>query len=802
MDGRNTRKIDNWQFHKGDIGGIWEALRETPKGSAEDALHWDIVSVPHCFNAKDALDPYNPYYQGPGWYRTQITIDNPFHNGITYLHFEGSGQITDVYLDQQHLHTHEGGYDEWRVELTSFLNEANREYTISIRCDNSRNLETIPSDLADFTIYGGLYRAVSLVYEPDIHVDQMHILPEYDYLAHTGKVMISGVLNTALIPSFITIRILDDNDTQIIEKEIPSSNGVFGSSFSFSSVKPWSPDTPTLYKCIIRWEVRGRYATRQEFFGFRCFEFKKHGPFLLNGERLLLKGTHRHEDHAGVGAAQTSESISEEMKLIKAMGANFIRLGHYQQCREVLDLCDTLGILVWEEIPWCRGGLGGSSYKEMGKRMLTNMINQHYNHPSIIIWGLGNEIDWPGDFPTYEAQEVRTYLEELSSLAHALDPNRKTAIRRCEFCKDVVDVYSPSIWAGWYRGHYREYKEATKRHCKDVAHFLHVEWGADSHANRFSEYPYRGLENLVTGIGTDERHNDASLYGGIPRASKDSNWSENYACDLFDWTLKEQQSMQDLTGSAFWPFKDFATPLRKDNPIPYVNQKGVVQRDLTKKEVYYVVQSYWSDKPMVRLFGHGWKIRWGVEGEQKQFRAYSNCPRAELFLDGQSLGEKERNTEDFPATGLRWDVALKSGPHSMEVKAYYDNKILIDGYDFFYQSERWGKPVAIRSHFYSNAQHAVLWEIEVVDSQNRRCLDFDERVHFSAAGDSPLITEMGTATGSRVIECANGRACIALHSMKNPSVLTAWIKDLPLCIAQYPPSYHRDQEYNPYAQQE
>nr|WP_319776250.1 glycoside hydrolase family 2 TIM barrel-domain containing protein [uncultured Sphaerochaeta sp.] len=786
MDSRYTYKIEHWQFHKGDIGGIWEALRETPKGSAEDALQWDAVTVPHCFNAKDALDPETSYYQGPCWYRTQISIGNPFQNGDTYMLFEGTGQITEVYLDQQHIHTHEGGYDEWTVALTPYLSEPNRNHTISIRCDNSRNLETIPSDLADFTIYGGLYRTVSLVYEPKIYVDQIHVLPVYDYHTHNGDIKVSGRLNTSIITVNMTIQIIDDTDTQLIEKSISSTNGKFCTSFTLASVEPWSPDTPTLYKCTVGWEVEGQYTTRDEWFGFRCFEFKEHGPFLLNGKRLLLKGTHRHEDHAGVGAAQTSNSITEEMHLIKAMGANFIRLGHYQQRREVLDLCDILGILVWEEIPWCRGGLGGYPYREMGKRMLKNMIEQHYNHPSVIIWGLGNEIDWPGDFPSYEAKKIRMYLQELNTLAHTLDPNRKTAIRRCEFCKDVVDVYSPSIWAGWYRGHYREYKKSTISHCKDVAHFLHVEWGADSHANRFSEDPYRGLENLATGTGTDERDNDASLFGGIARASKDGNWSENYACDLFDWTLKEQLTMPDLTGSAFWPFKDFATPLRKDNPIPYVNQKGVVQRDLTKKETYYVVQSYWSDNPMVRLFGHGWTIRWGSEGEQKEFRAYSNCPRAELFLDGRSLGERERNTEDFPAAGLRWNAELTAGSHAIVVKAYYGNEVFEDGYNFMYQSEQWGKPAAIRSQFRASDQHTILWEIEVVDSQNRRCLDFDKRVYFSAAGNSPLITEMGTATGSRIIECANGRASIALQNINTPSVLAAWIKGLPLCFEQYP----------------
>lgn len=222
-----------------------------------------------------------------------------------------------------------------------------------------------------------------------------------------------------------------------------------------------------------------------ERFGLRSFEFVKNGPFKLNGERLLIRGTQRHEDHAGVAAAMTDELMRKEMRLIKDLGANFIRLGHFQQSRTILDLCDELGFLVWEEIPWCRGGLGGERYKEQARRMLRNMIDQHRNHPSIIIWGLGNENDWPGDFEEFDKEKIRAFMVELNTLSHALDPSRKTAIRRCDFCKDVVDVYSPSIWAGWYQGPYTTYKDRTLAEMKKVDHFLHMEWGGDSHAPAF-----------------------------------------------------------------------------------------------------------------------------------------------------------------------------------------------------------------------------------------------------------------------------------------------------------------------------
>ena len=226
--------------------------------------------------------------------------------------------------------------------------------------------------------------------------------------------------------------------------------------FAIERPELWSPVTPALYKCIVMLDSPHGKHTVTERFGIRYFEFVRRGPFKLNGERLLLRGTHRHEDHAGlaaaladiggiwpvmrVTAALTEDIIREEFQLMKEMGANFIRLGHYQQSRIALDLCDELGFLVWEEIPWCRGGLGGERYKEQARRMLRNMIDQHRNHPSVILWGLGNENDWPGDFESFDKEKIRAFMSELNDLSHQLDPSRKTAIRRCDFCKDIVDV--------------------------------------------------------------------------------------------------------------------------------------------------------------------------------------------------------------------------------------------------------------------------------------------------------------------------------------------------------------------------
>ena len=177
-------------------------------------------------------------------------------------------------------------------------------------------------------------------------------------------------------------------------------------------------------------------------------------------------------DHARYAAAEPDALIRTEMELIKAMGANFIRLGHYQQPKLVLDLCDELGLLVWEEVPWCRSGVGDEKWKNEARLMLANMIDQHFNDPSVLMWGLGDEDDWPGEYPGLDQAAIRSFMEEMNDLAHAMDSLRYTAIRRCEFARDIPDVYSPSIWAGWYSGVYTDYQSALEKGRESVKHFI------------------------------------------------------------------------------------------------------------------------------------------------------------------------------------------------------------------------------------------------------------------------------------------------------------------------------------------
>jgi beta-galactosidase len=792
---QKIRLNDHWEFLRQDLGGIWEAVRPVKPGNPEAVPVWDSVSLPHCVNAKDAVDPDVHYYQGPAWYRTRLSINNPYASGRTILHFEGAGQKTEVYVYTTKVGSHIGGYDEWSVDITdavekfsktdSLAKEFDGKIPVSIRTDNSRDLEMIPSNLSDFNLYGGIYRYLNLCYLPAVSMERVLLTPSLNKDRSIGKLGVSFTVAGPKENKAVScqLRLLDPQNKIVDERMVPITQ--YNTPISLTEMevrKPhlWSTDQPELYTVELTLISPSGKQVQKERTGFRSFEFLDKGPFLLNGNRLLIRGTQRHEDHAGLAGAMTEELMRKEMIMVKEMGANFIRLGHYQQSRIILDLCDSLGILVWEEIPWCRGGLGGSSYKDQARRMLTNMIEQHYNHPSVIIWGLGNENDWPGDFPGFDQQKIRTFMKELNDQAHQLDPSRKTAIRRCDFCKDIVDVYSPSIWAGWYRGIYTEYKKVTEEEFAKVPHFLHMEWGGDSHAGRHSENPDKALQQVRAAGAADERAGDASLYGGAARVSKDGDWSESYICNLFDWHLKEQETMPWLTGTAQWIFKDFSTPIRPDNPIPYMNQKGLVERDLTKKEGYYVFQSYWSTKPMVHIYGHSQPVRWGDNGEEKMVKVFSNCDEAELFVNGKSFGRKKRNSQDFPAAGLRWNVVFNKGKNTVSVLATKGKVQVRDEISFIYQTEKWGKPAMTVLEKIKEENSIATIEVKVLDSNGIQCLDAANWVRFGLTGDGMLEDNLGTSGGSRLVQLYNGRATISMHTKGGASVMSAKVETLPV----------------------
>jgi beta-galactosidase len=763
---QSSRLDDGWEFRRGPTDGIWEAWR------SEEKDLWAPVTLPHCVNALDACDPDTAYFRGQSWYRTRLTVKNPIAGGRTLLHFQGAGQTTTLWIGSALIGTHKGGYDEFVFDVTDAIAKLSAAETkqgvrVVVLCDNSPDLERVPSDLSDFCLYGGLYRHVSLVYLPAIALDAVHVLP---VAGPDGSAQVSvkaRLYNPAAqnATCSLSIEVLDPagrtahKSTQTLASwtgfEEPAS-------FAIASPQRWSPELPRLYRCKVTLTSAAGETELETRFGIRHTEFVEHGPFKLNGQRVLLRGTHRHVDHAGLAAAMPDALVRQEMQLIKDMGANFIRLAHYQQDRLVLDLCDELGLMVWEEVPWCRAGVGDRAFQQNAKDMLSHMIEQHYNHPSIILWGLGNEDDWPNEYPSIDQTAIRAFMTELRDLAHALDSSRLTSFRRCDFARDIPDVYSPSIWAGWYRGNYHEYEASLVTERERVKRLIHIEWGADSQAGRHAEDPDAILHKVATGIGTDERGLDFLKSAGPVRVSSDGDWSETYACRLFDWHLKTQEKLDWLTGAAQWIFKDFASPLRGDSAIPRMNQKGVVQRDLTLKESYFVFQSYWSSKPMVHIYGHSWPVRWGKPGEPRWVDVYSNCERAELFLNGKSLGTKQRDSQDFPAAGLRWTAPFAAGANRLRAVGTRGTVTVTDEIEFTYQTQPWGKPAELRLAEQTRKQDTITVTATLHDAQGVPCLDSRRLVRFSLAGEGKLLDNLGITTGSRELQLSNGRAEISV----------------------------------------
>ena len=750
-----------WEFYRGPLDPRFQVWH------SEELVTWEPVSLPHCFNHYDACDPDIPAYRGMGWYRTKLHVNNPYTQGRTLLYFEGAGQSSEIYIGTQLVGKHNGGYDEFVVDITNACRNM-KEILLAVLCDNGRDIERMPSDLSDFTLYGGIYRQVHLVYAPAVSLEAVHTTIAYEP-GKTATVSIRVRLCVPVSqgePLHLDISLYDPRGSLIHRQNIERTTWQGDEQliqFELANAALWSPSTPNLYRCDVALTAGSDVSAASHRFGVRHTRWEEHGPFYLNGERLELRGTQRHEDHAHYAAAMPDDLIREEMRLMKEMGANFVRLAHYQQSSLVLDLCDELGILVWEEVPWCRSGVVSERFKERGREQLRQMIDQHRNHPSVLMWGLGNEDDWPGEPNGEDREAIRRYVMELRDLAHQLDSSRVTSFRRCEFAQDIPDVYSPSIWAGWYSGSYTEYRAALEKARMTVPHLFHAEWGADSHAGRHAEDLDPVLARIITGKGTEEKGFDYKLTGGSLRVAKDGEWSETYACDLFDWYLKTQGELSWLTGSAQWIFKDFTTPLRSDNPIPRVNQKGLLTRDMIPKEGYYVFQSYWAEKPMVHIYGHNWPVRWGNIGQERMVRVYSNCSTVELFLNGSSMGIKKRNAQDFPAAGLRWNIPFRDGKNELRARAQEKSKQLTDAITFTYQTRKWEAPARLALALKHSSGNIATVEATMLDAAGVRCLDSRAVVRFSLAGDGKLMDNLGTPGGSRVVQLYNGRAEISLQ---------------------------------------
>lgn len=732
---------------------------------------WESVTLPHTWNALDAVhpDPAAHYRRGIGHYVRNISAAHtPPPGRRLWLEVEAAAMRAQGTINSIPIGTHAGGYTAFEWELTPARNHLDDEVlSLAIQVDNRPDPGLIPSDMSDFFLYGGLTRSVWLYTSGLARIDRLFF--DSHVTAAAAELTLRGRLVGATDgPLALAIALFAPDGHQVFETVYTVTGSEFACALP-AAVQPqhWHPNTPHLYRAEVRLLHGGdEWDAVEERLGFRTVDFPAGGPFYLNGERLLLTGTHRHEDWAGLGSAVPEALTRRELAQIRAAGLNFIRLGHYPQAPAVLDACDELGLIVWEELPWCRGGIGRELFQTQAVVQLVEMIEQHYNHPAIVFWGLGNELDWESEHPDSSDEKVIAFLRTLHALAHALDPARLTALRRFEPGADVVDVYSPSIWSGWYRGRYEDYEAALTAAMAHHPRLLHAEWGADSHVGRHSSGPHI---NAPIECGSDHAEVPGLALGhdGPPRASRDGDWSESYALDVMEWHLRTQQRLPKLAGGAQWAFKDFGTPLRPENPIPYVNQKGLVDRAGRPKDVYFLFQSMLTDTPVCHIESPTWPVRAGAPGEPQRIRVYSNAPAVELHVNGVSQGRKQRSMDAFPAAGLVWHVALEAGPNTVQaVGMWPDGRSVTHSIELVYCSDPAGDAVAFACQQAPTAAPdgtpAVQVTVQAIDARGRPVVNDTRRVRFTLDGPGRLWAERGTPDGSREIALANGRASIVL----------------------------------------
>ena len=757
---------EDWQYLQANFTSYEEARASSA---------WVVIELPHTWNARDTVDSAPGYRRSASWYKKTLVSPKNVKEIVTKLYFEGANYETHVYVNGKKVGEHIGGYIGFEFDISSYM-KSRGDNEILVRVSNEYNPNIIPSQKADFFLYGGITRDVWIKYLPKNYIQYTAIsTPQVSGLAATTSIRAEIVSSTANNEYMLVATLLSPVGEQVqqLAQAVTLNTGTNEVTLSLPLLPNpllWSPDSPNLYNVRVDLMQGNNVAhSISETIGYRWFEMKPHKGFFLNGERLLIRGTHRHEEHAGVGAAMSNAQHRTDMQMIKDMGANFVRLGHYPQDPEIYKAANELGLLIWDELPWCRGGKGGQEWERNTEHQLTAMVKQNYNHPSIVFWSLGNEIYWEEDFAGGGATDlINPYLQKLHDMTKQMDPYRLTTIRKYYPGSDIVDSFSPSIWAGWYGGSYNQYEESLKRAMAEYPAFLHMEYGGSSHVGRHTETPITAAGIVDAQVSVEELVNQAV----VKSVAKDTDWNENYIVDLFDWHLNVSENLADFSGNAQWAFKDFGTPLRPENPLPYMNQKGLVDREGNFKDAYWVFASYWKKDPFCKIESTTWTHRNGpIEG--RDVTVYCNTESAELFHEGKSLGKKDKQQGVVPAGGLIWKVPFVNGSNELRVIGLTNNvEVARDSHAVTYLVGAHGKYDRIEL----TAQHieGKRWLVQAaaVDKNGNRVLDYQERVHFFNIGDQGrLLENYGTPSKSSIIEMGSGYAQIEYESNGKPTII-------------------------------
>ena len=564
------------------------------------------VDLPHTWNARDGQDGGNDYWRGTCIYRTHFAA--PQFNTASHqvwIQFDGVNASAHVVLNGSPVCNHDGGYSTFRANITELLRDENE---LTVEVDNSKNDRVYPQK-ADFTFYGGIYRDVSLMV-----VSKNHFT--LDYFGGSGiriTPTVQGADASVQVTTWhdgegeVSIELLDAAGNTVATGKGPDITLTIFNAHLWNGVKD-----PYLYSCKARLVVNGTVEDETTTrFGVRSFKVDPKKGFFLNGKSYPLHGVSRHQDRKGLGNAITREMHDEDMALIKEIGANTIRLAHYQHDQYFYDLCDEVGMVVWAEIPYISEHMPNG--RENTISQMKELIIQNYNHPCIVCWGVSNEIT----ISTKDKKDMLDNHRQLNDLCHEMDKTRLTTLACYAMCgpfnpvAHITDLVSWNLYLGWY---------VPGLFLNDLwMDFFHL-----CYPNRplgFSEYGAEGMPNL---------HSEHPRRG---------DHTEEYQAIYHEYMLECFARHKWLWSTHVWNMYDFAADARDQGGEPGMNHKGLVTFDRkTRKDSFYIYKAWWSNEPFVHICSKRFIDRTQNEIEVK---VYSNQKQVTLYANGEKLAEQE-----------------------------------------------------------------------------------------------------------------------------------------------------------------
>lgn len=628
---------NNWKFRYG-----YEVKRNATA----------LVNLPHTWNTKDALGGNIDYYRGIGVYTKKLEIKPEWKNKRVVLRFLGANLVTNVFINGKHVGEHRGGYTAFAFDITSYV-KFGKENLVTVKVNNAPQLDIMPL-VGDFNFYGGLYRDCELyVTEPDC-ISLLDYGSEGVYL-HQDKVTNKKAAIRAVVktlgdnPVTVKINVLDDLGNNIFSdsKSVGKNNSSFKETTIPIEIKNphlWNGVfDPYMYNVEIQLLKEGKIIDQvNQPLGLRYFHVDPNKGVFLNGKHIQLRGVCRHQDRPELGNALASFHHKEDMDIIKDMGANALRMSHYPHDQYMYELTDDEGIVVWSEIPFVgpggyadKGFVDMESFKKNGENQLKEMIRQNMNHPSILFWGLFNELKEYGDNPI-------SYVKELQDLTRIEDPSRITtsASNQSGDLNKITDLISWNLYFGWYGGN-----------VSDIG-----KWADDMHV----EMPNTPIGISEYGAGASIVHQKEEL----KKTNPNSYWHpENWQTHFHEAHWKEIDKRPFLWGTFIWNLFDFGAAHRTEGEKSGKNDKGIVTFDRKdKKDAFYFYKANWNkNDPMIRIA----ERRLVNRTKAKQtIKVYSNQKNVTLWVNG-----KKHAPSNIDYSRFYFNITLLSGENEIIAKS-------------------------------------------------------------------------------------------------------------------------------------